>query len=60
MVPALVGVAVVATIFGLVSGHFDIRNWVEFVTIYLILTGGISWIRSQRARHRAADRPDKG
>jgi uncharacterized membrane protein len=60
MLPALVGVAVVATIFGLVSGHFDIRNWIEFVILYFLLTGGFSLIRNLRTRRRAANRPDKG
>ncbi len=60
IVPAFVGIAVVAAIIWLISHHFDIRLWAELAICYVIFTAGFSLIRHLWTRRSAMRGLDKG
>jgi hypothetical protein len=60
IVPAFVGVAVVAMIIWLISHHFNIRSWVELATFYVIFSSGGSFIRHLRTRRSPVRGSDNG
>jgi ABC-type transport system involved in Fe-S cluster assembly fused permease/ATPase subunit len=60
IVPAFVGMAVVAAIIWLTSHHFDIRYWAELAIFCVIFTAGFPLRRHLRTRRSAMRGPDKG